>query len=283
MKIRIHPTLYGYLLSMLVLSSWQTCVGAMIALLVHETGHFCTGYLLHESIERIELTPFGGVMVYEQGKSPSKGIQGACVVAAGPAANYLLLRCVHWMASWITPELLYAIVSSNTVMLLINLLPAFPLDGGRMIFCFGYYLFPIAPLIRVLCCIGIAAGATFLSLAVYGMVVQGILNCSVVIVGGYLIYCAWRSREQVLLENLYTFLQETNEKKQQIQRVKFYCVPTELPIIRLVPLLGSGKACEFIARLNGEEQRISEKRLYSSLLEQPFATIQDAFFQKNNE
>lgn len=283
MKLRIHPALYAYLFCTLVLSSWQTCVGAMVSLLVHELGHCCVSYLFHEKIERLELTPFGGVIFYEEGKSPHKGIQGICIAAAGPMANYILLACIAVLDQWIDRELLYAIASSSMAMLLINLLPAFPLDGGRIIFCLGYYFFPLNALIRILCCMGIAVGIGFLCLSIYGLISQGILNCSVLIVGGYLIYCAQKSREQILLENFYTLIQETDDEEQQIKRVNAYRIPSNTPILHLIPFLGKNVACEFIVNLNGDEYRISEKHLCRMLLNHPSITIADAFFKKTED
>ena len=282
MKIRIHPALYAYMISMIALSSWRTCVGALIALCVHEAGHWCVSRVFHERIDRLELTPFGGVMFYEQGKSASKGIPGICVAAAGPGANYLFLTGMSFLAEWIDAELLYSIASSSIIMFLINLLPAFPLDGGRIVFCIGYYLFPIAVLVRVLYGLGISAGAGLLCFAVYGLVSQKILNCSIFIAGIYLIYCAQRTRDQVLLENFYALIQEKEDQRQEVRKVNIYRVPTDIPILRLIPFIGKTSACEFVAKLNGHEQIISEEQICRTLLDQPFASVQEIFFQKNN-
>jgi len=281
MKLRIHPALYVYLLSMLALSSWETCAGAAVALFVHELGHYAVCCLVHEKIERLELTPFGGVMVYHQGKSPCKGLRGFCVAAAGPAANYLLLTYIN--VNQFNINLGRSIVLSCTAMLLVNLLPALPLDGGRMIFSLGYYIFPLSVLIAFLSCMGIAAGLGFLILAVYGFVLHGILNCSILIVGGYLIYSAWQSRAQMLQENLFVVIQEAGENKRLIQSVKTYRIPPDVLLIRLLPYLERKNACEFVFEADGREYRLTERMICRFLLDQPLTSVQEMLFKSTQD
>jgi len=280
MKVRIHPTLYIYLLSMLMLSSWQTCVGALVALFVHELGHYSVCCLIHESIENLELTPFGGVMIYRQDKSPSKGWKGFCAAGAGPAANYLLLAYIS--AHQPSMDLMRSIVLSCSAMLLINMLPALPLDGGRILFSLAYYIFPLTMLITFLTCMGIAAGIGFLLMAVYGFIAYGILNCSVLIVGGYLIYSAWQSREYLLQENLLVVIQEIGEKKPPIQKIKTYRIPSDVLLIQLLPYLERKNGCEFVFETDGQAYRMSERCLCRLLLDQPTLSVQEAF-SKNTE
>ena len=274
-KIRFHPALYAYLLSMIVLSSWETSIGALAALLTHELGHLVVCRFVHEKIEKLELTPFGGVMVYPTGKSPSKGIRGFCITVAGPAANYILLAYISMNQP--RTAIMHSIALSCAVMLLINTIPALPLDGGRMAFSIGYYIFPVTFLISLLTCLGIAAGIIFVILAVYGFVFYKILNCSVLIVGGYLIYSAWKNREQMLLENSYAVIQEAIEDKKAIQKIKRYIVPADIPLIQLLSYIERRYACEFIFESNEGQHCLSEKQLCRILLEKPTLSIKELF------
>jgi len=161
-------------------------------------------------------------------------------------------------------------------------MPALPLDGGRIVFSFGYYFFSLSSLVRILCSMGIVVGIGFLGLAIYGLLFHEILNCSILIVGGYLIYCSCKSREQLLFENLYTLIEEAGKEVLRIRRVNVYRVPLDMPLLRLIPLLGRRCGCEFVTSMNDQELRISEQLLCRYLFEQPFSTIHDIFIQKNN-
>lgn len=280
MKIRIHPSLYIYLLCVLMLSSWQTFIGAMISLFVHEAGHYCASGMVHDQIDRIDLTPFGGVMTYAGGKSPCKGIRGAFVAAAGPAANYLMLLCIGMVAEKMDIALIRSMISSCLAMILINMLPALPLDGGRLIFCLGYYVFPVAALITFLMWMGVVCGALLIGFAVYGIVSVGVINCSILIVGGYLMICAWKSRKQMILENFYTVIQETREAKHDIRSIRTYRVPLDMQLVQLIPYLGGRYDCEFMSEMDDREIRISERKLCNWILEQPLLSMQELFDRK---
>lgn len=283
MRIYIHPTLYVYLISMIILCSWEVCIGAAIALLVHELGHYIVCCMVHERIEKLELMPFGGVMVYQQGKSPRKGLSGFCVAIAGPAANYLLLMCINSYASLFEPALIHSILLSSIAMIAINMLPALPLDGGRMILSLGYYIFPLTSLISFLTFMGICVGICILVFAVYGAISQGILNCSLLITGTYLIYSAWQNRRQVLIENLYAVIQETGENKPLVQKIKMYQVPSDTLLIQLLPYLDRRSMCEFIYETEEREYRLTERQFSQFLLKYPLMKIQDAIFKNTSE
>lgn len=263
------------------MSSWKTCAGAVFALLVHEAGHYCASRMVHERIDRLELTPFGGVMHYEEGKSPCKGIRGACVAIAGPTANYLALLCLTRFSDQFDTALMRAVLSSGIVMILVNMLPALPLDGGRLIFCLGYYIFPVTALISCLAWAGVLSGILLIGFAVYGAISYGILNCSLVIVGGYLVICAWKSRRQMMLENLYTVIQEAGDMKQNLRKIQTYRVPLDTGLIQLLPLLGGRVYCDFVAEMDKDEIRISENALRAYIIENPMLSMRDLFAQKS--
>ena len=277
MQICIHPLLYLYFFTMAILTSWETTAGAAAALIVHELGHWMACCLTGDSIDSLELTPFGGIMTYAQGKAPSKGIRGIVIAAAGPAANYLILLIVSTFSEVLEYDLQKAIVSSNAAMLCINLLPVLPLDGGRILFCLGYYVFPVVRLIAILSGMGIAAGIGFLLLSVYGAIELGYLNCSVTIVGFYLAYCSWKCRTQMMTENLYAILQERMDDVQPLRRIRRYRVSENTRLINLVSLLGNSFECEFVYADNRIERRISEDMLCKKLLEAPMQSIGEAF------
>lgn len=95
MKLKIQPLCVFYFLSIAVFSSIWTCVGAFLALLIHELAHLLAGYWLGEKAESVEFTPFGGVIRYPFGVSAMKGLRGLAVAGAGPLANYAVL----WLLS----------------------------------------------------------------------------------------------------------------------------------------------------------------------------------------
>lgn len=111
--------------------------GLLLSVLFHELGHAFVGRLFGARVAYIELTGLGGIAQFER-SLPRGWLTRSLIYLAGPAANLLLwLGCDAARASDIggaTPAVaytLYLLAQANFWLLVFNLLPAFPLDGGR--------------------------------------------------------------------------------------------------------------------------------------------------------
>lgn len=274
--------MYFFLIALL--SSFQTVLAALCALAVHEIGHIVIARAVKEPVSGIELTPFGGVLHYAQGRSGYKGLRGAAVAAAGPAANYLLLillgssRIQNALGNALTEQMIVA----NASMMLLNLLPALPLDGGRIVLSVGFYLFRITVLIRVLCMLGCAVGALLLVFSVAGFRMYGLLNCSLVVIGIYLIGCAWISKEALIYENTYTVIKERQEKNHGIQKARIWMVDADTRLHELIPVICGSEASVFILKTDQRELLIQESVVLSGMLADPTMTIKDAAQKHRN-
>ena len=282
MRIRIHPVFALYLLSMAVFSSWRMTLFAMSALLVHEAGHYAAARLLGERIARVELTPFGGVMTYAPGKSPSKGIRGVCVAAAGPLGNELAVLAAS--APPVQQILGYdgtqAFIMANLAMLCLNLLPVLPLDGGSIVFSIGYYLFPAGRLIALLTTCGMVTGLGLVLLALYGLILLGTLNCSLLMIGGYLMLCARHSRAEVLAQNLYAVVQERQESPEEIRALRLYRVPQDIRVQALLEPMERAPCAAFVFEDAQGIHIVGEKDVCRILLDTPSLTLAQVWAAK---
>lgn len=110
--------------------------GLMLALGVHELAHLAAAKLTGVAIQEIRILPFGGSARMENPyRLPIRQILP--VAAAGPAANLALAICIaacaHW--GWLDVGRAAGLMQPNLVLCIFNLIPALPLDGGRMLFC----------------------------------------------------------------------------------------------------------------------------------------------------
>lgn len=283
MRIRIHPAFAAYLLSIAFFRSPVQAVSAVIALFAHEGAHLLAAKWTGERFSRVDITPFGGVMTYERGISPSKGIRGMLVAAAGPVGNYLLLSLLGAAGRRFSiPEAwLHQMIMANAAMMMINLLPALPLDGGRVIFCAAYYVTGISPLLRILTALGVALGGALAALGIYGAMKLGTVNLSLLIVGGYLIVCAASSRDALLGENLYAVLQERSAAPDdRASRLTLYRVSLKTPLYTLLGVMDRAPACAFLVEGEEEIRLVSERAFLRALLADSGATIADALAAK---
>lgn len=278
MKIRIHPSFLLYLSSMALFASGWSCLGAVCALFVHEASHLVASRMAGEEIEAIELTPFGGVITYAPGRCPRKGIWGLVVAAAGPFGNYLTMYVVSLggISCMLPSQAVSQVLLANAAMMLINLLPALPLDGGRMVFSVGYYVFGVSGLITVLTALGMITGAAFALMGVYGVAALGTLNLSALIVGGYLMICAARCRTIMLSENMLALVQERQGRRVRTVRASIYAVAGDAPLFTLIEPIERSAAAIFCIADGGSAPRfVGERAVLDALLATPHACIRD--------
>ena len=111
-------------------------VGLFASVLVHELGHCVVGRALGMKIRVITLWLLGGMAQFE--KLPRRRGHEALMAIAGPITS-LAIAGVFWGALALTPRDLAApvfvmayLMWMNVILAGFNLLPALPLDGGRV-------------------------------------------------------------------------------------------------------------------------------------------------------
>ena len=133
--LRAHPLALLFWIAAAALGNRQDVAALMIALAAHESAHLAAARCLGVSVSELRLMPFGGAISMENPYAlPASRLLG--VAAAGPAANLLTLVVGAALAHWqlLSPGFALALIGTNLTLALFNLLPALPLDGGRMLY-----------------------------------------------------------------------------------------------------------------------------------------------------
>lgn len=109
---------------------------------LHELGHALTARTFGISTDRILLTPIGGIAQFEQPiRTPW---QEFCIALAGPLVNVVIAEVLGVLylggsalqPRWVDSNLgvfVFMLLLLNLVIVVFNLLPAFPMDGGRVL------------------------------------------------------------------------------------------------------------------------------------------------------
>jgi len=112
-------------------------VGLLLSILLHELGHAFAGWLFKAHVSHIELTGLGGLAHFER-SLPRSALARSVIFLAGPAVNlglWLGLGALTGEAIGMGRSMLAlplaVLASANFYLLVFNLLPAYPLDGGH--------------------------------------------------------------------------------------------------------------------------------------------------------
>ena len=189
-EIRVHMTFF-LLLTWLATVYWighgpsAAAHGTVFILLLfgcvvlHELGHALAARRYGIRTEHITLLPIGGVAALE--RMPEKPAREIFVALAGPLVNVviaLLLVVVagasldtsrlQTIANASSTDLLTKLATVNLVIAIFNLIPAFPMDGGRVLRALLAYRMPFPAATRMAAQIGQAVAFLFALLGLLG-------------------------------------------------------------------------------------------------------------------
>jgi stage IV sporulation protein FB len=151
--VRIHVTFLLFL-AWIAYSAWQRggadaardsvlfIVSVFVCVVLHEFGHILTARQFGIVSPSVTLLPIGGVADID--KMPDKPYQELLIALAGPMVNVVIAAGLFLMLGAINPAdvthvddpavgLLQRLAATNVFLAVFNLVPAFPMDGGRVL------------------------------------------------------------------------------------------------------------------------------------------------------
>ncbi|MBQ6431063.1 MAG: hypothetical protein IJJ99_04215 [Oscillospiraceae bacterium] len=127
--LEISPAFIAFLCAYYYFDPAKTFAPFLLSVTAHETGHLIALALLRVRVHKLRLTFSGAVLVTE----PMRYSQEIAAAAAGPAVNAILI-CIFANAEPMTAFV-------NLLLFSYNMLPFYPLDGGRILRALLHLLF----------------------------------------------------------------------------------------------------------------------------------------------
>lgn len=192
---RIHPLFWVVIFLSLVTGQFLEVITLFVLVVIHELGHITAAWTFGWRIRSLELLPFGGVAKTDEwGTVPAD--EEIVVALAGPFHNVMMIIAGHlfFTMGWWSEEWTTYFVQGNMMLAGFNLLPAYPLDGGKVLQAILSYRFPYRKSISWSLSSGflIAGG-----LLVWGMYVPGSgVNISLMVVAVFLFHHNWTALRQ---------------------------------------------------------------------------------------
>lgn len=123
MSIKIHIYLILMSAYMFAIGKIETFAYFYLFVIMHELSHILIALTLKVDVKEIDLLPIGITAKYEKNNSL---VRELIISLAGPLASFLF--------AYIFKNETYKIM--NFAIALFNLVPIYPLDGGRIVRCF---------------------------------------------------------------------------------------------------------------------------------------------------
>ncbi len=153
-RFRIHVTFFLLLLfifaSVLNESGMDKAILATLficavfaCVLIHEIGHSLIGRRFGKEAKSITLLPIGGVAAMEE--MPDKPLQEVAMAIVGPFINLVIAAVIYlFVGRWtgigmpnLSPDsvrtFFAGLIGINIMLAIFNMIPAFPMDGGRVL------------------------------------------------------------------------------------------------------------------------------------------------------
>lgn len=240
MRFAVHPLF-------LLFGAYYAFTGRLFLFLVstlvavmHEFGHAWAAARVGYRLDRIVLMPYGALI---SGDIEGIGLKDEIMVAlAGPLVNAVtaVLFVALW---WFFPETYpYTDVAaySSAAIAAVNLIPAYPLDGGRILYCAVAKKKGEKLAGRIARGTGVFFGAVLLALFVYGCFTA--VNFTVLFFSAFLFAGAFGGKDCTYLRIRADYSREM-KKGLEVRRV---AVREDCSVKKLMSFMQRGRYAEFI-------------------------------------
>ena len=230
--------------------------------LVHEMGHSFEASKRGYALNQMLLTPFGAVVTGDADFDFKDQIR---IALGGPLVN-LVVGALLVCAWWCFPET-YAyteiMATANFSMAIVNLLPCYPLDGGRILF--SLLVKKVKEGRAFLVCKILGVGFSAIVFAFFILTLEGGANYSVLLFSIFMFFGAISSKKENRYIKIYTGV--SIRKLRRGVRYNKVAIEKSATIKMLVSVLDTSAVNEVVVFSNGEIIKVLDQKAIESLLE----------------
>ncbi len=112
-------------------------------IIIHELGHLLISKIYNWNLDKIEIYPFGGCIKFNE-KINRPLIEEIFILIGGPLTQIILFLIITFIYKngFISYRNYLLFKSYHKTLLIFNLLPIYPLDGGKILNCILNYFIP---------------------------------------------------------------------------------------------------------------------------------------------
>lgn len=238
-KIKLNIFFFVYIFTCFATQQMMQVMILFFVVIAHEIGHVMVALRLNIPVHEIELTPFGGVARMDNFLELDSEKE-MLVAIAGPAVNLCLISG-YLFFNRLLPlsyhQFFDFFLQANVLILFFNLLPALPLDGGRLYrACLvqkkGYQRATLTALRS-----GLGVGIALLALGIAGAI-MGFVQINVLLIAIFMVFSWYKARKNVFYGFMgYLAIKQDEFRKKKYVKVNYIAVSKDMSVNELMQLI----------------------------------------------
>ncbi|TKI56428.1 stage IV sporulation protein FB [Brevibacillus antibioticus] len=259
-RFRIHLLFWAVIGLSVVTGHFLEVITLFVIVLIHELGHVAMARELGWTVKEVLLLPFGGVATMEDSYATDP-MDEIVVALAGPFLNMVMMAASYlfWFMGIWTEEWARFFLVSNLTIALFNLVPIWPLDGGRILLAVLCWFMSYRQATRIS-----MTGSTLFAGIMVGMSSLE-LKYNLAVIGIYLLTLNIQAFLRFPYQ-FFRFLVEKYERTQEEAAVQAIRVHPEETVLAVSHRLRRG--CSHLFYVQGAGLLAEEQLLYALLFEQ---------------
>ncbi len=233
---------------MFVLGFFQQFLIIFIFVSLHEAGHILAGRFFSIEIKKVIITPIGETAIMKNIDSVSFW-KRLIVFFAGPLIN-IIFGVVFFL---LDSDMFVFAKNVNFMIAFFNLLPIYPLDGGRILLLLLNKFFPIIVSNKIVIRISYAFSILFILFGIVQLVLFP-YNLSLLCIGVYL----FKERNKTYFGMTFNFYKHIIKKKNILKNMivlKSFCVNENFEIKKILKKIYFEYYCVFYVYIDGKFKR----------------------------
>lgn len=280
-KTKIHPLFIAYIILLIIMGQASSVFVYFLCVVPHEIAHAFVAKRLGYTLQRFSLMPYGVCLNYNTNCFYNN--DEILIAIAGPIANISLaiLTTALWWIFPTTYALTHQFCFANLVIFMFNILPCYPLDGGRILVGFLSQKISREKSIKIALLFNIAISLLFVFAFVFG-VFCGRFNFNLIIIALFLFAGIIDPQKMSKYEHIkYKKSPQTLENK--ALKVKSICISAKMPIYKILPKLSKNKYNIVYVLMPNRSVKIINENTIEHILQKhlPTSTFEQVFNMYN--
>lgn len=211
---------------------------AFFWIIIHELAHYFVLLKLNIELDKFKVHILGARLEIKDFEDLSSR-ERLIICFAGPILNFivaLISFCIY--KTILKNQYLYSTCEINLVLFIFNLLPAYPLDGGKILGAILEKNMIFKDVNNILTKISYLLGSVFILLSFYAFFILKNLNITSLLAGIIIIYLSYNERRKVM----YIIMGDISKKKERLINKKYiesrvtsvYCEQDMVNLLRII-------------------------------------------------